>query len=389
MIAWLEAVAVALLPQSWCDEMAQHQSVFIIALGRSGSSQLLNLLNNIPGYRIGGETDNAWLFLSRLARSIDPFVVEHTRRRQEGGNLPVCEMWPPFFDRAAARAATYSRRCSRKPRSQYESIDRVSLCKQARKEGSLARRCHAKKRRVIAQKCGNRNFAVDCPIACHKCVPAQAHHAPFNGPELLCQAREAMLSLHNPSPRARVFGFKEIYSDWVRQGDVDEILDGGVGFLRGLFPKAKFLFHTRENVSGIAASGWWRTEATCSNASRACGLAHFRRVARRYEAYVRRNPDHAFLTTLEGITSHKRQTIVEGQLQASQLDQLFSFLGENLTNGLRSTARESLWLRDWAQQTHTRRIPVTLPNGTVVYEYRTYAFSGKNASGGTLHQGRY
>ena len=51
-------------------------------------------------------------------------------------------------------------------------------------------------------------------------------------------------------------------------------------------------------------------------------------------------------------------------------------------------AREPLFLQDWAEQTHTRRIPVTLPNDTIVYEFRTYAFSGENASGGTVHHGR-
>ena len=46
-----------------CSALAQMPCVFIIALGRSGSSHLLRILNAIDGYRIGGETDNAWIHM--------------------------------------------------------------------------------------------------------------------------------------------------------------------------------------------------------------------------------------------------------------------------------------------------------------------------------------
>ena len=50
-----------------CDELANRRCVFIVALGRTGSSHLLNLLNAIDGYRISGETDNSWLYLGWFA----------------------------------------------------------------------------------------------------------------------------------------------------------------------------------------------------------------------------------------------------------------------------------------------------------------------------------
>ena len=42
--------------------------------------------------------------------------------------------------------------------------------------------------------------------------------------------------------------------------------------------------------------------------------------------------------------------------EASQLDSLFAFLGENVTGTLRATARENLMLADWAEEKHTRRM---------------------------------
>lgn len=306
--------------------MAQQQCVFIIALGRSGSSQLLNLLNHIPGYRISGETDNAWLFLSRLARHREP-------------KLPLCEHWPPFSQRAASRAANLSQYCNRVPRTRRESQERNEFCRLARRESRVALRCHTEKR------CHSPRFRLDCPLACGKPC-ALGTRAPFayttgeGANELLCDARATMLQLHNPAPRSRVFGFKEIYSDWVRRADdnsaIEEMLDGGVGFLRGLFPRAKFVFHVRENISGIAASGWWRDEARRTNVKTAAVRERFEHIANHYRNYVRDNPDHSFATTLEGVTLRKKYVYTPtGQREPSQLDRLFQFLGENLTEALR------------------------------------------------------
>ena len=43
----------------------------------------------------------------------------------------------------------------------------------------------------------------------------------------------------------------------------DEVLDGGVDFLRGLWPKAKFIFHARRNLTRVAASDFWRDADAC------------------------------------------------------------------------------------------------------------------------------
>ena len=172
-----------------------------------------------------------------------------------------------------------------------------------------------------------------------------------------------MVAVHNPEPRARVFGFKEIYSPWVRKPqELGEIFDGGIGFLRGLFPRAKFLFHYRENLTRISGSDFWRTDP-----DRISNVGHFEHVVRTYETYVDNHPDHAFATTLEGITVRKKQR--------SQLRNLFKFIDEPLTPAVKAVARENLSMHDWSEEVHTRRLPTTLANGTVVYTTKTYAWT--------------
>ena len=41
----------------------------MIALGRTGSTHLLRVLNSVPGYRISGETDNAWIHMGWFAHA--------------------------------------------------------------------------------------------------------------------------------------------------------------------------------------------------------------------------------------------------------------------------------------------------------------------------------
>ena len=90
-----------------CAELAALPCVFVLALGRSGSSHLIRILHAIPGYRISGETDNAWLYLARFARlkaaraRLHPVANRlHTSEKEP----PMCETWPPFYQRASARA---------------------------------------------------------------------------------------------------------------------------------------------------------------------------------------------------------------------------------------------------------------------------------------------
>ena len=54
------------------------------------------------------------------------------------------------------------------------------------------------------------------------------------------------------------------------------------------------------------------------------GGKRFERVATHYRTYVRNNPDHAFATTLEGVTLRKKYVFSStGQREPSQLDHLF------------------------------------------------------------------
>ena len=117
-----------------CASLSSVRAVFVVALGRTGSSHLLRILNAIDGYRLSGETDNAWIHIGRL-----------------------------MADGHARREAT------------------------------------------------------------------------------LCDLRRLLMQLHNPAPSARVFGFKEIYSPFVRRGPdgLAEVLAHGVSSLRTLFPLAK------------------------------------------------------------------------------------------------------------------------------------------------------
>ena len=109
-------------------------------------------------------------------------------------------------------------------------------------------------------------------------------------------------------------------------------------------------------------------------------MYRFERAIAQYQKYVRANPDHAFTTTLEGITSKdlvgfKNSRTKQQGLVGNQLQELFHFLEEPLTPEIAAIAHEHLNLLDWSEEVHTRRVPVTLPNGTVVYHYRSYAFA--------------
>ena len=140
-----------------------------------------------------------------------------------------------------------------------------------------------------------------------------------------------------------------------------DVLTHGVGFVRDLFPRAKFIFHWRWNYTRIASSDFWSAERSANETS-----AHFAAVVRRYDSYVAAHPDHAFRTTLEGLTLRQNQT---------QVTRLFDFLGERLTPRLRKLARTRLVLRDWSEETHQRRIKRVADDGTVGVEKKGYAFS--------------
>ena len=66
-----------------CEGLASLPCVFIVALGRTGSTHVLHLLNQIDGYRISGETDNAWVYLGwwREHLGLTPTAQASVQRR--------------------------------------------------------------------------------------------------------------------------------------------------------------------------------------------------------------------------------------------------------------------------------------------------------------------
>ena len=473
---------MAVSAESSCAALGELPCVFIIALGRSGSSHLLRLLNSVPGYRISGETDNAWLYFTRFARAQagmqqDLLLAQRSKRKEERraakkkGSvkargqeeaadiessladrtqfLPVCELWPTFQLRAAVRAKNWSKVCRAQRHEARTQSHGSEACRNADTAARAAAHCHKSGVPLVSrQDCLNPQVALYCPIACGTC--RDAHRPAFQKERPLCAARKLVCALHNPEPRARVFGFKEIYSPWIRKPEaLDDVFDG-VGFLRSVFPKAKFIFHWRENMTRVADSDFWKMER-----QRASSVRRFDYVSARYYEYVQTHTEHAFATTLEGITMtkrehefwqleeihhnitiprfrravwqyqaflrqypqrdikvggnailcqdiddrerefwklegnrnvtvrHFRRTVMSYQRcfgrapradRRNQLDELFQFLGEPLTAEMRSIAREDPGLRDWSEETHTRRLIRRLANGTVVSETKEYAY---------------
>ena len=371
-----------------CADLANLPAVFIVALGRTGSSQLLRLLNAIPGYRISGETDNAWLYLARNARASAPLylgVGVEKKPLRPLDEVPVCETWPPFDERASARAQSLTRQCERKPLAQRGSS---VICRRARAAALDAQRCHEA---ATARQCmQNARIARDCPLACATCRLAGVEVG-YRTQAELCSARRLLVTAHNPAPRARVFGFKEIYSPWIRKPEaVGEVIDG-IGFLRTLFPRAKVIFHWRDNLTRVASSDFWQLER-----SRNESASHFARVVDIYRSYINIHPDHAFGTTLEGVTGRKRFLLtcmrsaigasqdarcLHARRAESQIDRLFNFLNETLQPKLRITARENPELLDWSEEKHTRRIAARLPNGSIVYQLQAFAWQSSSQNG--------
>lgn len=118
-------MVVASVDHASCMAIAELPCVFVVALGRTGSSHLLRVLNAIDGYRLSGETDNAWIYMGWFA---------HTRT-------------------LVSRLRT--------PRSREAAPGQ------------------------------------------HFSWPTAVARSESNYSDVLCQARQMMLLLHNPQPRAR------------------------------------------------------------------------------------------------------------------------------------------------------------------------------------------
>ena len=216
--------------------------------------------------------------------------------------------------------------------------------------------------------------ALNCPLACGACRLA-GDKLEYGTAAERCAARRLVLALHNPAPRARVFGFKEIYSPFVRDPTATGAVLEGVAFLRLLFPRARFVFHTRRNLSRAADSDFWRRDWSGPEPpDRATRLARISAAATIYREYARGHADHAFATTLEGLTSRED---AHGEVAG-----LLRFLHEPLTHAIKKVARSNLPLRDWAEEKHTRVVKVRAANGTVLgVERRQYRYTERRHHG--------
>jgi hypothetical protein len=307
-----------------CAALAQQRCVFVIALGRTGSTHLLRLLNEIPGFRVSGETDNAWIHFGR-------WHAQYQRNKQLNAQ------------RAASSSHVSGGRAERTRKEAHDALHLGAPSAASRKD----------QQRLTQKKLLEPD--VRSPVA-------------DADQQLVCRMRQLMLHFHNPAPRASVFGFKEIYSPFVRRPSLfSEVFEHGVEFVRALFPQAKFVFHSRRNLSRTATSDFWQQERTQAMLNQTQRVSHFGHVVQRYASYVREHPTHAFATTLEGLTDRYNTSEVEG---------LFRFLGVRLTPRLRRVARSHMVLQDWAEESHTRRIEHRAANGTLLrVEYKSFAFA--------------
>ena len=180
-----------------CSALRQLRSVFIVALGRSGSSQLLRVLNSIPGYRISGETDNAWMYLARFARGVGSGNVAAWRKQK----LPICETWPAYGERVSVRAASGKAECrSMVGRRHREAAAITAACRNAQHWSLAAKNCQRPETRALCAS--SSKVRLDCPLACGTCQLARK--LPLNVDSGgTCQLRRLLLALHNPAPRAR------------------------------------------------------------------------------------------------------------------------------------------------------------------------------------------
>ena len=271
---------------SSCADLAAMPCVFVVALGRTGSTHLLRVLNAIPGYRVSGETDNAWIYLGWW----------HAAQQQARG---------------AASAPSNAEGASSSIESQ-----------------------HSRRLKALYKKAVLPSLLLDGPSS--------------SSPRTLCAMRQLMLQLHNPAPHARVFGFKEIYSPFVRDPTAtSEVLTHGVDFVRTLFPRARFIFHARRNLTRAADSDFWtrdwrdRRGEPMATPDRPVRIARIAAVVARYAAYAQAHPERAYMTTLEGLT--------DGADRTGELAGLFRFLGETLTPALEQVAHSHLPLSDWVE----------------------------------------
>ena len=73
-----------------CERMAAWPCVFIVSFGRTGSTHILKILNSIKGYRLTGETRDAWIYLGWYANGRkDPQFTPNGTRTSHNNTQPM------------------------------------------------------------------------------------------------------------------------------------------------------------------------------------------------------------------------------------------------------------------------------------------------------------
>ena len=109
----------------------------------------------------------------------------------------------------------------------------------------------------------------------------------------------------HPPEGTRVAGFKEI-----RWHEDARFFHDFLRIVRGIFPRARFLFQTRDHEA-VARSGWWGTKP------RDAVLAELARAEALYSAFLAENPDCSCLVRYEDYAAGPDAT-----------RKIFDFLGE-------------------------------------------------------------
>ena len=176
------------------NELKNSNCVFVVAQGRSGSTLLLRLLNEIEGYNICGENYGAISKLCAFYQSIIDTMVEASKRIPKDDNSGF---------KKKDKFLTYEELLSLpNPNNSYSGFEWYNV---------------------------------------------------YNIESVKEKLRELIFEIFNSQGKYSVWGFKEI-----RFGNATsyDVFRKELDFLKELFPHAKFIFNTR-NLEKMLQSAWW------------------------------------------------------------------------------------------------------------------------------------
>lgn len=175
------------------NQFNESNCLFVVAQGRSGSTLLLKLLNNIEGYNICGENYGA---ISNLAGFYQSILKTTTMVPKKEGKF-----------------------CS------YEEL--INLPKQ----------------KILSSPKEIKDYS------------GFEWYNIYNIESIENKLQELIIDLFNPEKKFKVWGFKEIRFGIENTENYTTFSDE-LNFIKKLFPKAKFLFLTR-NIESLLKSAWW------------------------------------------------------------------------------------------------------------------------------------